>query len=463
MDRVSANDNFIAILKSHFAFGIRINSPIEIMRFKRFYSDDYGMDCSWSDEEIMDRIQQNCFIHDEKGYILEEDTVDSILDEIYELKMNGARIVYYSSLFEKNEEWFYKAQMFSEKMLKSFIQKYALDTFCKKNYFSWENSTENILLKENIIDVWGTDALQDYYSLGEKMEYVPIEKIKYALANNACFVWNSSETYTLVSRFIISDDEKAAILLYVDEKSKEVDGVLLEDIPAQSVYEENFELSGVAILTLIFEIVLSHKYERCNRIVTLKGQKSDAAKMIQEYCLSKDEIFLDELLEQWKLRTGTHRQAEPLEIAFSVLTRVDANTFVRDEKVEYNVSEVDKTLDAIVVDNAIGMKEITSFALFPHCNYPWNLFLLESFCRKCSKTFKYMAITPNSRNAGAIVRRDCNFDYHTLLANVLAKRQVELEENIIINYLYENGFVARRSYKYIKELIEMSKELREGR
>ena len=57
MNSIGANDNFIAILKSHFAFGIRINSPIEIMRFKRFYSDDCGMDCSWTDEEIMDKIQ----------------------------------------------------------------------------------------------------------------------------------------------------------------------------------------------------------------------------------------------------------------------------------------------------------------------------------------------------------------------------------------------------------------------
>lgn len=82
------------------------------MRFKRFYADDYGMDCSWTDEEIMDKIQQNCFIHEEKGYILEEDTVDSILNEIYELKMNGARIVYYSSLFEKMKNGFIKFGFF---------------------------------------------------------------------------------------------------------------------------------------------------------------------------------------------------------------------------------------------------------------------------------------------------------------------------------------------------------------
>lgn len=463
MNSIDANDNFIVILKSYFAFGIRINSPIEVMRFKRFYSEDYGINCPWSDEEIMSKIQASCFIHDEKGYILEDDTVNLILNEIYELKMNGARIVYYSSLFEKNEEWFYKTKIFTEEMLKSFIKKYALDVFCKKTYFSWENSTENILLTENIIDVWGEDTLQDYYSLGEKMEYVPIEKIKYALANNTCFVWNSAETYTLDSRFVISDSEKAAILLYVDEKSKDTDSVSLEDIPAQSIYEENFELSKAAILTLIFEKVLSHKYERYNRIVTLKGKENDATKMIREYCLSKDEISLDELFEQWKLRTGTHRQAEPLEIAYSVLIRVNMNTFVKDEKVEFNVSEVDKALDTIVIDEAIGMKEITSFALFPYCNYPWNLFMLESFCRKNSRLFKYMAITPNSRNAGAIVRRECNCNYHMLLANVLAKKQVELEENVVMNYLYENGFIARRSYKYIKELIKISKELRERR
>lgn len=358
MDSAGANNNFIEILESHFEFGIRRNSPIEIMRFKRFYADDYGMDCSWTDEEIMDKIQQNCFIHEEKGYILEENTVDSILNEIYELKMNGARIIYYSSLFEKNEQWFYKVQIFSETMLQNFIKKYVSDIFCKKTYFSWEDSTENILLRENIIDVWGVDVLHDYYSLEEKMEYVPIEKIKYALANNACFVWNSAETYTLDSRFVISDSEKDSILRYVDEKIKDINGVLLEDIPAQSVYEENFELSKAAILTLIFEIVLSHKYERCNRIVMLKGQQSDTAKIIQEYCLSKDEISLDELLEQWQLRTGTHRQAEPLEIAYSVLTRVDMNTFVRDEKVKYNVSEVDKTLETIVVDDKVLLMQV---------------------------------------------------------------------------------------------------------
>ncbi len=463
VDNTDLNDNFIAILKSYFTFGIRINSPIDIMRFKRFYSNDFGTDCLLSYEEIMDRIYKNCFIHDEKGYMLEEDAIKSILDKIYELKTNNARIVYYSSLFKKNEERFYNVKIFSQAMLVNFLKKYALDIFCKKTYFSWENSTENNLLKENIIDVWKDDVLQDYYSLEKKMEYVPIEKIKYALVNNRCFVWNSIGIYTLDSRFVISDSEKDSILRYVDEKSADANIVSLEDIPAQSVYEENFELSKAAILTLIFKIVLSHKYERCGQILAPKGQKTDVVKTMQEYCLSKDKISLNELFNQWQLKTGTHRVIEPLNIAHSLLTRVDVNTFVRDEKVKYDVLEVDKTLETMAVDDAIGMKEIVSFALFPQCNYPWNLFLLESFCRKNSQIFKYMSLVPNSKNAGAIVRKEWKFDYNLLLANVLAKRQVELEKRVVINYLYEKGFIARRFYKCIDELIEMSKKIRERR
>ena len=145
------------------------------------------------------------------------------------------------------------------------------------------------------------------------------------------------------------------------------------------------------------------------------------------------------------------------------MVRVDADRFVSDEQVNFNEADIDEVLDTLVQGEAIGMKEITSFALFPDCNFAWNLYLLESFCRRFSKAFKYMAVTTNSRNAGAIVRKELISDYHTLLANVLAVKCVNLSNEAVMDYLFDNGYIARHSYKYIQNLIELALELREGR
>ncbi len=142
---------------------------------------------------------------------------------------------------------------------------------------------------------------------------------------------------------------------------------------------------------------------------------------------------------------------------------VDANRFVSVDQFEFNEPNIDQILDTLIIGEAIGLKEITSFALFPDCNFSWNLYLLESFCRKYSNTFKYMAVTTNSRNAGAIVRKECNFDYHTLLAHTLATKNIPLSEEVVMDYLFDSGYIGRHSYKYLQELIELAAQLREGR
>lgn len=456
-------DKFSEFLLAHFAYGIRVDSPIELMRLKRFYVEDYEEECPWTDNEIKSKILSNCFFHEGKGYVLSDKACAAILSEIEELRASGSNIIYYSELYGRNEEWFLKQGIFSDEMLKSFVKKYSSNIVCKKAYFSWEALNENELLQNNILSVWDDEVLHDYYELKERLEYVPIEKIKYALANNSCFVWNSAETYMITSKFIITEDEKCKILEYVERIINEVGHVSFDDIPLQSVFDENYELSETAIFTLVFDRILSMEYERYNRVISRKGNEKDAVKLVEDYCRTKREISLDELLEQWKLRTGTHRQAEPLDIAYATMIRVDVNRFVCDAQVEFNIPGIDEVLDTLVVGEAIGLKEIASFALFPECNFAWNLFLVESFCRRYSKTFKYMAVTTNSRNAGAIVRKECNLDYHNLLANVLVSKKVELTEDVVMDYLYDNGFIARHSYKYLKDLIELALRLNEGR
>lgn len=459
----STKNSFDDFLLSRFAYGIKADSPIELMRFKRFFTEDFGKECPWSDDDIRKMVSEKCFLFEGKGYLLSEECCHKILNEIDELKENGIQLVYYRDLYEKSEEWFLKQGIFSDEMLKSFLQKYATDLVCKKAYFSWSQGTENELLKKYILYVWGDNVLHEYSELKQCMEYVPLDKIKCALANNSCFVWNSAETYTCEDKFIISVREEKLIIEFVEKELEKSDLISFDDIPLETVFSENYELSETAIFTLVFNKLLSSNYVKINRVVSKKGNESNAFESISSFCKSKREILVEELFEEWEKRTGTHRQAEPLDIAYSLMVRVDAERFVSDEQVDFIEADIDEVLETLVQGQIIGMKEITSFALFPNCNFAWNLYLLESFCRRFSKTFKYMAVTTNSRNAGAIVRKESNSDYHTLLANVLAVKCVELSNETVIDYLFDNGYIARHSYKYIQDLIELALELREGR
>ena len=250
-------ERFSNFIRSHFAYGIRIDSPIEVMRLRKFYSEDFGEECQMTDEEIKKMLFDSCFIHDGKGFIIASETEERIRTEIDELHRQGNEIIYYDELYAKNEEWFYGLGIFSSEMLKSYLGKKFKAINCKKSFFAWEALTENELLKNNITSLWGENVLRDYYGLKNDMEYIPIDKIKYALANNTCFVWNSAETYTIEHKFVISEDEKNTILEYVANNINVKGNVAFDDMPLESVFEENYELSDNAIFALVYNLVLS--------------------------------------------------------------------------------------------------------------------------------------------------------------------------------------------------------------
>mgnify|MGYP003046231480 CR=1 FL=1 len=255
--------------------GFNLNIPRYVDTFEKEEEidlDELLVKISSTDEEIKKMLFDSCFIHDGKGFIIASETEERIRTEIDELHRQGNEIIYYDELYAKNEEWFYGLGIFSSEMLKSYLGKKFKAINCKKSFFAWEALTENELLKNNITSLWGENVLRDYYGLKNDMEYVPIDKIKYALANNTCFVWNSAETYTIEHKFVISEDEKNTILEYVANNINVKGNVAFDDMPLESVFEENYELSDNAIFALVYNLVLSSKYERANRTVTIKGQ-----------------------------------------------------------------------------------------------------------------------------------------------------------------------------------------------
>lgn len=69
----------------------------------------------------------------------------------------------------------------------------------------------------------------------------------------------------------------------------------------------------------------------------------------------------------------------------------------------------------------------------------------------------------NDKNAGIIAEKDFNKNYDEMLAIALARTDVELSPEIIGQYLFNTGYMAKRKYAKLDEIVQRASELRKER
>lgn len=314
-----------------------------------------------------------------------------------------------------------------------------------------------------MLRVWGDDILLSYNQLSERLPYIPVDKIKYVLAQNVDFIWNAEGVYTHTGKVDITDEEHIAIADFVATAYRKDGYASLSDISLGEIAERNYELSLTAIHNAAFAIALSDKYDRRGKIITRKGDMLDALSIMKEYCRSLDKCSLHGLLDFEQELTGEMHRWIPMEAGYAIMIRADKDTFIAEKYVHFNALEIDNVLDQFVEGNYLPLRYITTFSIFPDCGQAWNLFLLESYCRRFSERFRFEVLAVNSKNAGVIVRKNCTASYIEIMADAVVVSNIVLEKAEIEGFLSNNGYIGRRSYAKVDELIEMAKTIRERR
>jgi len=458
-------ETIIEVMSAHFPNGFRIDSPIEFLRFRRFAAEDFGNEITITDEELMKSIFSCGTFFDGKVYVIGNEIESRIQNEV-DLAISGsAGIIFYNSFYARHEEWLFAGSVISEEMLKNIlVMLYPKYTY-KVNYFSPKagNGTEISKIQSEIIRVWGSDVILNYEQLSERLPYIPLDKIKYVLAQNGDFIWNTTEVYTHVGKVDVTDEECAAIADYVAVACRTDGYASLSDVPLGEIEERNYELTLTAIHNAVFGITLAEKYDRRGKIITRKGDILDALTIMKEHCRTLDKCSLQDLLDFEQELTGESHRWIPMEAGYSVMVRTDVDSYVAERYVHFDAAEIDGALDLFVTGEYLSLKSLTTFAAFPHCGQTWNLFLLESYCRRFSDRFRFEVLAVNSKNAGAIVRKSCRLSYVQIMADVVAESDIPLEKAAIEEFLCSNGYIGRRSYAKTAELIEQAKAIREMR
>lgn len=456
-------EKLLNVLSAHFSNGYRLNSPIEMARFRSFVKEDLGEELVLSDDLLKAYIAACGTNYDDKIYMVSAETKERIkeLAEVY--FADGAQAIFFSEFYAKNENWLFGSRVVSEDMLIGILRRLFPTLIFTQTYFGYTSASVIAALEREILRVWDDDVLLTYNQLAERLPYTPIERIKQALCQNSDFIWNSVETFSHISRIEITDEEREAIRATARQECNARGYVSITDLPFGDTTERNYELSITAVHNAVYRICLSDEFNKKGKIVTRKGDVFDALTIMKEYCRTVDKCTLDDLLNYEKELTGEVHRFIPMEAGNTVLVRIDKENYVADRYVHFNAELVDAAIELAVRGDYLSLKSFTTFGAFPDCGQPWNLFLLESYCRRFSRMFRFDTPSVNSRNAGAVIRKNCVMDYTEIMADAVANADVHLEETAVGRFLYDNGYTGRSTTAKANEIINKAKAIREGR
>lgn len=454
------------VLDEKFSNGFRCASDIEIGRLRKFASELLGREIILSDNDVVEYVKSKGTEHEGKVYIVDAKTVDRIHDLAEDYFDSGAIAILYAEFYTKNESWLFEASVISEVMLKDilrtrFSQLNFTSTYCGKT----KESVYNVLRSE-ISRVWADDILMTYERLSERLMYIPQWRIEQFLGNgnSGDYIWNSTGEYTHASKINITDCEIKGIVDFVESEINAHGYASMADVPLGKITEHNHELSRTAIHNGIFYICLADKYGRRGKLITRKGDSIDALYIVKEYCGSRDKATLDELLAfEYELTGEIHRWI-PMQAGYDIMIRIDEQNFIAEQKVHFDIDVIDSAIEDFMNGNEyVPLQHITNFAKFDHCGIAWNLFLLESYAWRFSRSFRFDTRAVNSKNVGAIVRKHSRITYDDIMADFVARTSIELSAQNTLNCLLENGLVSNRKHKDIDGLMSKAKMIREGR
>lgn len=459
--KTAVSDNtevtIIAILEKHFSNGIRPCSIIDINKLKNFYLTASGEALS-SEIEISSLLYVIGIQHKDKVFSISSSGKKDLMKLIHCLISEDNRLFFYEEFYDAHADFLQVIHVFSPELLKTVLSGLLPSLRYSRICFSIEDC---ITVESEVLRCFETAVCLSYEQLKARLPYVPIDKIKQVLAQNRDFIWVNTGIYTHTSKLKIDEVEQRAIEQRIECKIADQGYVSLANIAVSNNLERNPELSETAVKKGLFQICLADRYENRGNIITSKGAVLNSVAVFKDYCLSRERLTLDELIELEKVING-RVNSQSLYVAYDTMIRIDKRTFVGDDEIRFDIEAVDAALGLFVRKDVIPLRAVKSFTLFPYVDgYPWNLFLLESYCRRFSNLLKYQCLSVNSRNVGAIFRKSAGFtDYPAVLAYAVANSDVRLREKEVGDFLFESGYVARRT-GVISEVITQARMLRE--
>ena len=455
------DEGYEEVLRQYFKKGFRMDSPLEIRKFKRYYTATHDRELTDPDDAISKKIKQLCIIYEGKAFLpdvmLSEELKDELLNYIESAFADGKAAIYYQAIFAEFSDAFLDYHIHNADMLKSYL------TFIGDGRFfinrSFISKTPDVSMDplsevRSCLQDYGRPATYD--EIFAALPHLPQSKIKFILASNVEFVNNGRSEYFHESIVHLSDEELDGIAEIIQRTIDEKDFIggneLYDAIHAKYPYiiEENRALSMYGFRDAL-KAKLDDRFSFKGNIISRSGQELSMADVFAKYARSHDTFTLSELQSLANsLATSIY-----FEEIYENSLRISRDQFVAKTAARFPIEAIDEALDRICAGKYIPLLEVTNFGAFPYVGFPWNIFLLEHYVASYSQ--KYMLLHSNFNGtecAGAIVKRSAGIDsFDDLIVDLLTINQIEMKKASVLQFLSDKGYLARRRYSEIESLI----------
>ena len=427
-------DALLQLLRRHFPNGYRLNSPIAMRQLRERWREDHGgEELLASDHAVRAQIAALTIQDGQMAFLIPRDVLDW-LQFIVTTYLGKSQVIFYEAFVARHQKKLSDAHIFSESILIAVLRQLFPDLHYEKMYFGKRDGTLFDVITDDIKAICGDKVLR---------------------------------TYTHVSRVAIRDEVKVRLREKAQELSEQQPFWSIKELPIDDVLAENYELeteSCSAIYDALYAICLADHYDKKGVTVTQKGhssaaegRKMSAIDRMRAFCREQDVCTLSELQEYAKTIVKETRHFSMCAAADSMI-RVEVERYVADKYVDFDIPETDAVLTEFVTGEYLPLKSFSTFGRFPSCGQPWNLFLLESYCRRFSRQFRFDVPYPNTRCAGTVIKKSCELDYNNLLVDAVRRANIELKLEEVGTFLCDSGYVGKMPIeRQLNEIIKLAK------
>ena len=456
------------LLDKFFQKGFRMESSLDMKKLRKFYQEQYGTELSDEDDLICQDISSVTILHDGKAYLpdsmLSQEKKEKLLQYIEDRFSSGCDAIYYGALFAEFEEALQGERIYTPEMLKTYLsyinkENYVLQrSYLAKDYTVQMNPEDDI--REYLKEAAGPVEVE---RLAVELSYIPEQKIKFALSTNNDFIWNTTGEYFYEDCVHFSNSELEWISQFILDGIEERDFVtgneLVEAVEAHFPdIKEMYQWITPVGMRNVIGYKLNDRFSFNGNIISKYGEDLSMAEVYAKYCRKHSRFTLDEL-NVLKQELGSTIYFDEI---YANSLRISQNEFVSQDMAQFDVEATDEAIGRICTGQYMSLQEIRDFGTFPYAGYPWNEYLLEHFVANYSQKFMLLHIGYSANVcAGAIVKQASSFkDFNDLLVDILANSNIVLDEDSALEYLRQQGYIARRRYSDIGRIVTEAKVVR---
>ena len=448
------------LLRMYFPDGFRLNSTRDLLLLKS-RAEDEQITLPEDDEFLKEKILDVGVVLCEMIFVIRGKLNRIIADSLRKIHDSGARIIFYEAMMNTHREILNGEHIYSVELFRDLLKHVDDKLLLHDEFFTFEVLTEPVI--SEIKRVWGDDKVSSLDEISRRLIYIPVDEVKNCLEKSPEFVKVSDNKFFLLDKFVITEQERKNIIEFVKSECENKGFVSVINIPCENIQAENYELTGNAIYTAIFNNVLMGKFQIRNKIITQPGKNIQVNDILRNFCREKIECSIDELAELYESLTGKFDSSENIQVIlralYSSMIRIDEKNFLADELINFDIDAIDEVLKNIIAGKKfIPIQSIISFAMFPDCGQSWNSFILESFCYRFSRKFSLKIPSFNSKNIGIISEKNIKGSYDDILVKVLVRANVKLNEEEAGKYLFENGYTSRAKFPGLREIIKSARK-----